>query len=212
MNTENINKISLAGNKHYEKAHCSNCNPTRIFPSFTLAPEPPFDYAATGTGKILTAPYLADFIADQTTIGCEFSYTIGTAGDCSKPYSGDKIWVDTTNGDILAKENIFEGYSETICIRIHIPSNPPYDLDNFLITQNMAPNYFPYCESKLTVDEVITQAQDYSDTKIEETYVESENEVFQNQDDANCVIKKCKIFEKDCLTPINTMNINLAAN
>ena len=111
MNTENINTISLAGNKHFERAHCSNCSPTKIFSSFTFTPVPPFNYAAFSTGKILTAPYLADFITDQTTIGCEdLSYTIGTAGNCSKPYSGDKIWIDTQTGDILAKENIFEGY------------------------------------------------------------------------------------------------------
>ena len=179
MNTLGINTISLTGNKHFEKAHCSNCSPTKIFSSFILTPEPPFNYAATSTGKILTAPYLVDFIADQTTIGCDdLSYSIGTAGDCSKPYSGDKIWIDTPTGNILAKEDIFEGYSETICFRLHIPSNPPYDLDNYVITQNMAPNYFPHCESKLTVDETISFVEDYSDKNKEGTYVESENEVF----------------------------------
>ena len=83
--------------ENYERANCADCSnvlvPNMALPSETIIP-----YDVNGVGQNIGSGY-SQFIADQTTIGCEdISCMLGTAGDCGTPYIGDKVWIDPSTG------------------------------------------------------------------------------------------------------------------
>ena len=150
---------------------------------------------ADNSALVTKASGFADFFTPLYTATCGTitACTLKVAG-CGGAYSTGNIVISSV-GVVTAKQNVEDGYADTVCISCSNSHSSTVEHDNWKVTQ--APN----CASTLTLGSVTDQAFAY-DASLTTTSVYTSITAFTNSKTSLCPITTCSVKQSDCSTAL----------
>jgi hypothetical protein len=96
-------------------------------------PDPVFYYTNTATDKVIATSY-NDFFTNtySSQCGAVTSCSLYNSG-CSTSYSGGNLLINSSTGEITAKQNVNGGYNDVVCVKCENYAGSTVQQDNWSV-------------------------------------------------------------------------------